>query len=118
MPPIRAQCQALDPFRAVNRSIGPFVGHFRMQIGISYDAFLNLRLGLTGKRIRYDWEVLRACRGKLTQCRRMEPLAIAATQRQRADPLRIQRLPPDRYLWPLRIIPAVRGGHLWKKARG
>ena len=49
MPPVGAQCQTLDPFRTVNRSIGPFIGHFRMQVGISYDAFLNLRLGLDGK---------------------------------------------------------------------
>src|SRR5438477_3526018 len=118
MPPIRAQCQALDPFRAPNRSIGPFIRHFRMQIRVSYNSFFNLRLSLRGKRIRYDWEVLRACRAKLTQFRRMVPLGIAATQRQRADPLRINRLPPDRYLRPLRIIPAVRGGHLWEKARG
>ena len=30
MPPIRAKGQTLDPFRAINGSVRPFVGHFRL----------------------------------------------------------------------------------------
>ena len=30
MPPISAECQALDPFRAVNGPVRPFIGHFRV----------------------------------------------------------------------------------------
>src|SRR5437016_1245559 len=30
MPPIRAERQALDPFRAVNETVRPFVGHLRL----------------------------------------------------------------------------------------
>src|SRR4029077_20790181 len=30
MPPIGAHRQSLEPFRAVNKSIGPFVGNFRL----------------------------------------------------------------------------------------
>src|SRR5215475_10292528 len=37
----------------------------------------------------------------------MERFGIAATQSQRTDIFRIQRLPPDRYLRLLRIIRAV-----------
>src|SRR5206468_12872749 len=101
VPPVGAQCQALNPFRAVNRAVGPFVRHFRMQIRVSYNTFLNLRLGLSGKWIGHYWEVLRACRRKLAQCRRMERLAIAAAQGESADVLRINRLPANRNLWLL-----------------
>ena len=30
MPPIRGERQALDPFRAVNEPVRPFVGHLRL----------------------------------------------------------------------------------------
>ena len=64
MPPVSAQCQALKPFRAPNRSVGPFIGNFWMQVGVSRNAFLNLRISPEsrgigdGKRIPHDWEVL------------------------------------------------------------
>ena len=79
-----------------------------MQIGISDNAFLNLRLGLGGERIGYDREALRARRGNFSQCRSMERLGIAATQGECADILGIKRLPADRYLRLLRIILTVR----------
>ena len=82
-----------------------------MQIGVTYDSLLDLWLGLSGKWIRHDREVLRGSRRQLRERRRMERLGIAATQRQRADVLWIQRLPSDRYLWLLRIIRAVRRRH-------
>ena len=60
MPPVGAQCQALDPFRAVNSSVGPLIRYFWMQIGLPRIALLDLWLGLSGKRISHDREVLRA----------------------------------------------------------
>ena len=45
MPPIRAQRQALEPFRAVNDPVRPFIGDFRLQQGISTNAFLDLLWG-------------------------------------------------------------------------
>src|SRR4029077_8758167 len=104
MPPVGAQCQALNPFRAVNSSVGPFIRYFWMQIRVTNDSLLDLWLSLIGKRIGHDREALRRSRRYLRECRCMERLGIAATQRQRADVLRIQRLPPDRYLRFLRII--------------
>ena len=44
MPPIGAYGQALEPFRAVNRSVGPFIGNFRLQVGISELALLHLHI--------------------------------------------------------------------------
>src|SRR5215471_4365806 len=35
MPPVSAKCHPLDPLRAVNDSVSPFIGNFRMQIWIS-----------------------------------------------------------------------------------
>src|SRR5215471_12722381 len=78
-----------------------------MQSGVTQDSLLDLWLGLAGERISHDREILRRSRRQLRECRRMERLAITATQRQRTDVLRIQRLPPDRYLRLLRIIRAV-----------
>src|SRR5207248_2977244 len=92
---------------AVNSSVGPLVGYLRMQEGISNDSFLNLWLGLRGKRICHDREVLRGSRRQLRERRRMERLGITAAQGHRADVLRIQRLPPDRYFRLLRIIRGV-----------
>ena len=42
MPPIGAYRQALEPFRAVNRSVGPFISDFRSQVRISDLALLDL----------------------------------------------------------------------------
>ena len=47
MPPIGAYRQALEPFRAVNRSVGPFIGNFRLQVGISDLALLHLHISRT-----------------------------------------------------------------------
>src|SRR6202035_71192 len=44
MPPIGAYGQALEPFRAVNQSVGPFVGNFRLHVGISDLALLHLNI--------------------------------------------------------------------------
>src|SRR4249919_3139194 len=107
MPPVGADRQALDPFRAVNSSIGPFIRHFWMQSRVTQYSLLDLWLGLSRKRISHDREALRGSGRHLRECRRMEGFRIAATQRQRADVLRIHRLPPDRYLRFLRIILAV-----------
>ena len=49
MPPIGAYRQALEPFRAVNQSVGPFIGDFRLQVGISDLALLDLAsVGVSG----------------------------------------------------------------------
>ena len=48
MPPIGAYGQALEPFRAVNQSVGPFVGNFRLQVRIADLALLHLILGEVG----------------------------------------------------------------------
>src|SRR6266478_5508017 len=64
MPPVGAQRQALNPFRAPNRPVGPFIGNFWMQQRVSRNAFLNLRISpesrgiAAGKRIGDQWEVL------------------------------------------------------------
>ena len=66
VPPVGAKCQSLNPFRAVNNSVSPFIRHFRMQEGVTGYAFLDLWLGLPpGQRIKNEWEVLRACGIKL-----------------------------------------------------
>ena len=44
MPPIGAYGQALEPFRAVNRSVGPFIGNFRLQVRISELTLLYLHI--------------------------------------------------------------------------
>src|SRR6266576_1041631 len=60
MPPIRSERQALDPFRAVNEPVRPFVGHLRLEVGISYIEYPHAR-GLFQNRIE---DVLRhALRG-------------------------------------------------------
>src|SRR5256885_15575596 len=60
MPPIRGERQALDPFRAVNEPVRPFVGHLRLEVGISYIEYPHAR-GLFQNRIE---DVLRhALRG-------------------------------------------------------
>ena len=49
MPPIGAYRQALEPFRAVNQSVGPFISDFRVQVRISELVLLDLRIvGLAG----------------------------------------------------------------------
>ena len=45
MPPVGAYRQALEPFRAVNQSVGPFISDFRSQVRIADLAFLDLTLG-------------------------------------------------------------------------
>src|SRR4029077_8303502 len=45
MPPICAQGKALEPFRAVNNAVRPFIGDFRLQQGIPSKPFLDLSLG-------------------------------------------------------------------------
>src|SRR4029077_74439 len=85
MPPIRAEGQALDPFRAVHGTVGPFICHFRMQVGVSSNAFLHLWFSpeLRGirdrKRISQGREVLRAGGWQLSQCRRVKRLGITPT---------------------------------------
>ena len=49
MPPIGAYRQALEPFRAVNQSVGPFVSDFRLQVRIADLALLDLILGEVAK---------------------------------------------------------------------
>ena len=63
MPPIGAYRQALEPFRAVNHSVGPFIGNFRLQVGISDLALLHLHIsriaggcGAAGLRRRGAWD--------------------------------------------------------------
>jgi hypothetical protein len=43
MPPIGAYRQALEPFRAVNESVGPFISDFRAKCRISELVLLDLR---------------------------------------------------------------------------
>src|SRR4029077_17981802 len=45
MEPISTHGQALNPFRTVDDSVAPFIGRFRVQQGISRNAFLDLWLG-------------------------------------------------------------------------
>ena len=93
MPPIRAQRQALDPFRAVNRPVGPFIGHFWVQLGVSANVFFDLDIGLRGKWIDDPREVLRARGRNLRQIRRMKRFGVATAQGQCSDPFGIKGLP-------------------------
>ena len=49
MPPIRAERQALDPFRTVNGPVRPFIGDLRVEVGISYNAIFRTAIGLVSK---------------------------------------------------------------------
>src|SRR5207249_11562132 len=104
MPPVRAYSKALEPFRAVNNSVRPFIGHFRLYAGISTNALLDHFLGQSRKRIDHRCEALPACRRHLESCWRVERFGVAATQGKRADILRVKRLPPHRDLWLLPLI--------------
>ena len=44
MPPIGAYRQALEPFRAVNEPVGPFISDFGLQVGISELVLLDLHI--------------------------------------------------------------------------
>src|SRR6478672_3639526 len=74
-------------------------------------------LGLKGERIGYDWETLRGRRRDLAQLRRVERLRVAASQRECPDILGIHRLPANRYLRLLCIIPAMPRRHGREKPR-
>ena len=41
VPPIRAERQTLDPLRAVNDPLRPFIGDFRLQVWISTDPYFD-----------------------------------------------------------------------------
>src|SRR4029453_15516587 len=58
MPPIGAQGQAIEPFRAVNNAVGPFIRGFRFQVRISGNAFFYLILCLRGEGISTGREAL------------------------------------------------------------
>ena len=95
VPPIGAHRQALYPLGTVHGSVGPFIGSFRLQEGISVNAFLDLGKSEVGKRIDDQREVLRARRIELEQCRRVKRFGVTATQGQRTDILGINRLPAN-----------------------
>src|SRR2546423_12497106 len=99
MPPVGAYRQALGPFRAVNKSVGPFVSDFRSQVRIADLALLNLHVGLRRKWIGNRREALDRRRRNLEQLRSMEPFAVARTQRQ----LLVNRLPANRELRSLGV---------------
>ena len=42
MPEVSAQRKTFDPFRTVNRSISPFVGDLRLQVGVSTNEDRNV----------------------------------------------------------------------------
>src|SRR5206468_11619854 len=94
MPPIGAYRQALEPFRAVNEAVGPFIGDFRLQVRISDLALLDLHVGEVRKWIGNRREALRCRRRNLEQLWRMKPFAVARTQRE----LLINRSPAHREL--------------------
>src|SRR5437762_14126703 len=75
-----------------------------MGVGVSQNAFLYLRLGLSRKRIRDNGEVLGARRRNLREGGRVEPFAVAATQGKGADIFWIKRLPTDGEFRPLCVI--------------
>src|SRR4029077_15445996 len=58
MPPIGPYRQALEPFRAVNQPVGPFIGNFRLQVRIADLALLHLILGEVGEWIGNPREAL------------------------------------------------------------
>src|ERR1700751_5788971 len=103
MPPVGAQCQALEPLWTPNGAVAPFVGDFRLQSRISNLALLNLNVSLTGERVVDRREALQGCGGYLQKRRRVKCLCVTATKGQRSDPFGIKRLPTDRNLWSLRV---------------
>src|SRR4029434_5924721 len=110
MPPIGAQGQAIEPFRAVNNAVGPFISGFRFQVRISGNAFFYLILCLRGERISYGREALCAGRRELRQCWRMKGFRVAAAQSHTAYVLGINWLPADR---DLRFLCIIRGVCCW-----
>ncbi len=99
MPKVRAQRKAFDPFRTINRSVGPFIGDLRLQIGVSPLADPNSS-SVRSKRIAGcrvylrivklvgdPEEVFEPCWRKIGECRSMKPFAVARTQGECANPL-------------------------------
>src|SRR5207244_8340456 len=87
-----------DPFRTVNRSVGPFIGDLRLQIGVSShddpnESSIRSQSLWIAKKFGERSEEFAACRSKVGECRRMKPFAVSATQGERANPVGVKRLP-------------------------
>src|SRR5882724_7574901 len=109
MPEVGAQRKTLDPFRVVNRSISPFIGHLGLQIRVSTDnernasSWRSRSLGIV-KRAGKREEDFGPYGSKMDQCRRMERFGVTGAQREWADPLGVKRLPALRKFRLLRVI--------------
>src|SRR5439155_9453445 len=98
MPKVRAQGKAFDPFWTVNRSVGPFIGNLRLQIGVSShddpnESSIRSQSLRIAKKFGERSEEFGACRSKVGECRRMKPFAVSTTQGERTNPVRVKRLP-------------------------
>src|SRR6266536_3622489 len=108
MPKIRAQRKTVNPFRTVYRSVGPFIGDLRLQIGVSSlddpneSSWRSQSLRIA-KQVGERSEEFGACRSKIGECRRMKPFAVSATQGERANPVGVKRLPAHGELRLLRV---------------
>src|SRR5262249_11465869 len=58
-------------------------------------------------------KALTSCGRQFTYCRRMKRFNIGATQRERADPFGVKRLPAHGELWLLCVIRGVRRLRAW-----
>src|SRR6266487_1544005 len=85
MPEVSAQSKTFEPFRAVNGSVSPFIGHLWFQVAIPGGDLLDLGKGCKTQGIVNLLEGLGACRRKVDWRRRMKRFAVAAAQGQRAD---------------------------------
>src|SRR5437762_7586857 len=108
MPKVRAQGKAFDPFWTVNRSVGPFIGDLRLQIGVSShddpnESSIRSQSLRIAKKFGERSEEFGACRSKVGECRRMKPFAVSTTQGERANPVGVKRLPAHGELRLLRV---------------
>src|SRR6476646_3129097 len=112
MPKVRAQREAFDPIRTINRSVGPFIGDLRLQIGVSpLDDPNTSSVRSQSLRIAKEFgdrqEAFRPCWRKVGECRCMKRFGVTGTQGKRADILRVKWLPAHGELRLLRVILGV-----------
>src|SRR5262249_14357381 len=109
MPEVSAQRKTFGPFRAVNRSISPFISNLGLQIGVPTEDDRNARSWRSQspgieKRDRKREKDFAPYGIKVRQCRRVERLGITRAQGNCADPLEVKRLPAHREFGLLRVI--------------
>src|SRR5712671_1486539 len=111
MPEIGAEREAFDPFRSVNRSVGPFIGNLRIEKRVSTQEEPN---GSSWRRQslrivkKTGWEEeFGAGRRKVGQCRRIKRFGVRAAQGEGANPLGLKRLPANGKFRLLRVKPGV-----------